>query len=160
MILFDNIAVVRIKCYLRSVKLLYYIAAAIVVCGLVNLTVYACLYNAPPQTRIGETSAEAVVLASVLQASYTDQNKLDDRPWRGVVQVKRVLRGKTETRRFPIGRSGSSATCDDGIRPPAISAIWVLYLGKRNGNQVVLLSYPLSIARSADPSLIPKRSGR
>ena len=139
-------------------KLLYYIAAATLVCGLVNSTVYACIYNAPPQTRIGETSAEAVVLASVLEASYTD--KLDDRPWRGVVQVKLVLRGKTETRRFLIGRSGSSATCDDGIRPPAISAVWVLYLGKRNGNQVVLLSYPLSIARSADPSLILKRNGR
>ena len=160
MIFFDNIAVIGSKCYSRGVKLLYYIAAATVVCVLVNSTVYACIYNAPPQTRIGETSAEAVVLASVLEASYTDQNKLDDRPWRGVVQVKRVLRGKTETRRFPIGRSGSSATCDDGIRPPAISAIWVLYLGKRNGNQVVLLSYPLSIARSADPSLILKRNGR
>ena len=158
MIFFDNIAVIRSKCYSRGVKLLYYIAAATVVCVLVNSTVYAYIYNAPPQTRIGETSAEAVVLASVLEASYTD--KLDDRPWRGVVQVKRVLRGKTETRRFPIGRSGSSATCDDGIRPPAISAIWVLYLGKRNGNQVVLLSYPLSIARSADPSLILKRNGR
>ena len=141
-------------------KLFYYIAAATVVCGLVNSTVYACLYNAPPQTRIAETSVEAVVLASVLQASYTSQNKLDDRPWRGVVQVKRVLRGKTEMRRFPIGRSGSSATCDDGIRPPAIGAIWVLYLGKRNRNQVVLLSYPLSIARSADPSLILNRNGR
>lgn len=158
MIFFDNIAVIRSKCYSRGVKLLYYIAAATVVCVLVNSTVYACIYNAPPQTRIGETSAEAVVLASVLEASYTD--KLDDRPWRGVVQVKRVLRGKTETRRFLIGRSGSSATCDDGIRPPAISAVWVLYLGKRNGNQVVLLSYPLSIARSADPSLILKRNGR
>ena len=136
----------------------YLIAAALVV-GLTSNSAEACVYNAPPSSRIARAGANTVVLVTVKQASYTGQRRPDYRPWKGTVQLKRVLRGATRTQRFSIERSGSSAACDDGIPPPAVGQIWVLYLGQREGSQVVLLSYPLAVARSADPNLFSRKVG-
>lgn len=133
----------------------YLIAAALVV-GFASNSADACSYNAPPSIRIAQAGAKTVVLVTVAQASYTGQRKPDYRPWKGAAQLKRVLRGTTKTKRFSIERSGSSAACDDGIPPPAVGQTWVLYLGQRNGSQVVLLSYPIAVARSADPDLFSR----
>ena len=127
--------------------------AAAAIGGLLNAPANACSFNAPPDYRISRANAETVVLGSVVKAAYTGAHKRDLRPWTGVVKAKRVLRGATDTQSFSIGRSGSTAACDDGIPPPAIGATWVLYIGKRHGKEVVLLAYPLSVASTADPSL-------
>ncbi len=119
----------------------------------------ACIVNNPPAVRIDQSRADTVILATVLEASYTGERGPDYRPWRGHVQLKQVLRGSTSTRRFSIERSGSSAACDDGIAPPAIGDTWVLYLGRRNGKKAVLLSYPLEIVRAADPTLFSRKTG-
>ena len=118
----------------------------------------ACVVNNPPGVRIGQVRADTVILATVREATYTGQRKPDYRPWRGHVQLKKVLRGSTSTQRFSIARSGSSAACDDGITPPARGDIWVIYLGRRDGKQIVLLSYPLAIARAADPTLFSRKT--
>ena len=131
-------------------RLLFLTAA---VAGLAASPAHACRANLAPAQRISLAKAETVVLASVLSADYTGERGPDWRPWEGTVQVEQVLRGQTGAERFPVGRRGSSAACDDGIPPPRPGDLWVLYLGTFNGEESVLLAYPVSIARSADPTL-------
>jgi hypothetical protein len=137
---------------------LYLIVASLVV-GLTSHSADACSIYTAPDVRIARINAKTVVLVTVVQASYTGERTPDYRPWKGVAQLKRVLRGATSTRRFSIRRSGSTAACDDGISPPAVGETWILYLGQRDGSEVVLLSYPAAVARSADPDLFSRRGG-
>lgn len=142
-----------------------HIVTAALMFGLTSMSAYACIINNPPGWRIARAGAKTVVLVKVLDASYTGprkphkQRKLYNGPWKGSVQLKRVLRGATKTKRFSIERSGDSAACDDGIPPPTVGQTWVLYLGPRDGVQAVLLSYPLNVARSADPTLFSRKVG-
>lgn len=129
-----------------------------VLCALAAITLatasaQACIFQEFPAQRISRVQADTVVLGTVIEASYRDQTRYGSRPWSGTVQVKLVIRGKTKTARFPISRSGDSAACDDGIKAPARGDLWVVYLRKEAGKETVALTYPVSVARQADPSL-------
>lgn len=137
---------------LPSMRLLVFTIAA-VVGGLATSPAHACRVNLDAAERINLAKAETVVLVSVLRAAYTGVRGPDWRPWNGTVRLERVLRGQTVAKRFPIGRSGSTAACDDGIPPPRAGDRWVLYLGTSNGEETVRLAYPLAVAHSADPNL-------
>ena len=113
----------------------------------------ACRYNAPPAVRIDRGGFDAVVAGTVEQASYTGERRTDWRPWRGTVRVARVLRGSTAARRLRIGRTGSTAACDDGLAPPKPGETWILYLRHQNGSASVIHAYPTRIARTADPAV-------
>ena len=116
---------------------------------------FACRRNMPIAERIAKSDAGTVVLAHVEQADYIAELQNDYHPWEGFVVVKHILKGRTDTKIFPIGRSGSSAACDDGIPAPKPGDAWVLYL--KNDEQVANygyeLAYPLDVARDADPDL-------
>ena len=122
----------------------------------------ACRYNAPPAVRIARDGFDAVVAGTVERAAYTGERGTDWRPWRGTVRVTRMLRGSTEARRLPIGRSGSTAACDDGVAPPKKGETWILYLRHQNGAASVVHAFPAEIARSADPAVAksPERRNR
>jgi hypothetical protein len=131
----------------------FHLLAVLAAIALATASAQACIFNAPPVERISRVRADAVVLGTVIEASYTDRTRHGSRPWSGTVQAKRVVRGKTKTARFTISRSGDSAACDDGIKAPASGELWVVYLRKEAGKETVVLAYPLSVARQADPSL-------
>jgi hypothetical protein len=63
------------------------------------------------------------------------------------------MSGRTDLSTFTFGRTGSTAACDVGITPPRPGDVWVLYLAERNGRTLVLHSYPIDVARAADPKL-------
>jgi hypothetical protein len=114
---------------------------------------YACRANWPAEHRIRTLGSTIVVLAEVEQVAYFGARSADWHQWRGVAIAKRMLAGETSIQRFDIGRSGSTAACDDGIGPPRPGALWVLYLGEQDGKSAVMQAYPLPIARDADPNL-------
>lgn len=94
-----------------------------------------------------------MAIARVLQAGYTGEAGPDWKPWTGTVRVERVVNGFTPLIGFTIGRSGSTAACDDGIGPPIPGDLWALYIGKRNGRTVLVNAYPLELAVGVDPKL-------
>ncbi len=123
-------------------------------------SVKACIFNAPAPDRINRVRADTVVIGVVTKALYGKRSRFGERPWNGTVQLKRVVRGNTEAGRFVIGRTGSSSECDDGTKAPASGDLWVVYLRTEGGKDIVLLSYPLSVAREADPRLRHALNGR
>ena len=116
---------------------------------------FGCRINLPAETRIRTSNAETVVLASVLEAKYGEAAFLTGEryPWIGSVQVEQTLRGQTKMLHFQIGRTGSSAACDDGIPRPEVGDLWILYLATYKGEELVVQAYPSAIAISADPTL-------
>jgi hypothetical protein len=135
-------------------KVLHLVSSIVTIVALASTSANACEVNRTPAERIGQSITGTVVLGSVIQASYTTRFRVGAaRPWAGIVQAKRVLRGQTRTVRFSIGRTGNAVACDDGMPPPKQGDLWVLYIWKENGKEIVGLSYPLSVARSADPSI-------
>lgn len=122
-------------------------------------TALACTFNAPAEHRVilVRRSADAVVIGVVESARY-GRSGPDWKPWTGTVRVERVVRGQVQKRHYPINRSGSSSACDDGVPAPARGEKWVIYLGMDRGNETVLLSYPVNIARSVDPDLQARSS--
>jgi hypothetical protein len=128
-------------------------AAAALATSLAASPALACRYNAPPAVRIARGGFDAVVAGTVEQASYIGERGPDWRPWRGTVRVTRLLRGSTGARRLPIGRTGSTAACDDGLAPPNRGETWILYLRHQNGSASIVHAFPVRIARSADPAL-------
>ncbi len=129
------------------------IAPTVLMMIVLSAEVFACRYNAPASERIRRIPTNIIVLGEVENAAYEGERSHDWHPWRGVVAVKRVLVGQVEAQRFQIGRSGSTAACDDGIQPPKSGDFWIVYLADDNGVIRVAHSYPLSIALASDPRL-------
>lgn len=129
------------------------IAASVVLGMLAAPPARACRVNAPADERIARSGFDTVVLGTVEHADYTGERGSDWHPWKGTVRVERTLRGDTEARRLVIGRTGSTAACDDGVEPPKPGDAWIVYLRHENGAASVVLAYPFSIALSADPTL-------
>jgi hypothetical protein len=118
----------------------------------------ACRRNMLIPERIARSGADTIVLAEVKGAAYLAGAAADTeyRAWEGSIFLKRILKGQTAVRNFRIGRSGSTAACDDGIPAPKLGDAWVVYF--KNGEQPspehgFWNSYPLEIARQADPRL-------
>lgn len=120
---------------------------------------FACFYNAPISVRIARINADQIDLATVVQASYSSYwlyrywpfRMKDWNSWHGSVVVDRHLLGRTKVKQIRIGRTGSTAACDDGIAAPKKGDLWVIYT--RVGEPSVRLAYPLEVARKADAKL-------
>lgn len=135
-------------------------AFLVMLCATAAAPASACRYNAPAATRIGALQRSGylggVVVVRVLEAGYTAPARRDYHPWEARAEAVRVLRGPAGGGRFRFGRSGSSAACDDGLRPPARGELWVVYLARHDADgTAVSLSYPLALVRRIDPVLAP-----
>ncbi|PXA81799.1 hypothetical protein DMC25_20385 [Caulobacter sp. D4A] len=120
----------------------------------------ACYYNMPAKDRIRRTTYDAVLLARVDQALYTDgldQDQGDrNRPWSAQVTATSAVVGAPDQTAFEIGRTAQPTACDDGQPIAKVGDTWVLYLMRRRdgpGYQVSQ-SYPLAFARQYDARLL------
>lgn len=119
----------------------------------------ACFVMVPPTERVAAGYRDggygAVLLVRVEHAFRTAPAKPNWRPWRATARIERVLAGDRRHGAVAFGRTGSPPACDDGEPVPDRDDLWVAYLSR--GGEVVL-SYPLRVARSADPKLFPRGS--
>jgi hypothetical protein len=137
----------------------------------------------PPPKRIAAGYQEgygAVVVLTVTDVDVIEEPWLTN-GWQAVGKPERVVSGSTDVSTFEFGRYGG--TCNDSIQPPKPGERWIVYL--RNATEQrkaedfaerlrdqhlselsehmvfpgvssrVALSYPLDIAREADP-LLPR----
>ena len=119
---------------------------------------YACRVNLPPDRRLARGYAvqaiSAVALVRITAAQYTQPAFGDARPWRAFAKVKRTLHGSYAPRTLSFDRGWGSAACDDGRSLPKTGELWVIYFWTRGtGDQPVWQSYPLEVARRADPMI-------
>lgn len=119
---------------------------------LLSEAVLACRVNPSPAARVNR-DFDAIVVARVVSAGYTGETGPDWRPWTGTTEFRRSISGVPVPRVMKIGRSGSSAACDDGVLPPPPGEDWVLYLDRHNGKLRVVQSYPLTMALRFDRRL-------
>ena len=112
----------------------------------------ACRVNRPPAARVNR-DFDAIVVAVVGSAGYTGEKGLDWHPWAGTTRFKRSIKGSPVPLTFEIGRTGSTAACDDGVDPPKAGEEWVIYLERRDGRLTVAQSYPLAMAIHFDARL-------
>ena len=97
----------------------------------------------PPQARVAQ-AYDAIVLAKIESAQYADGRGDIQRPWRAVARSTGAVEGQVRESRFEIGRTGESATCDDGQLIAETGETWVLYLHRKaNGGYAAVESYPL-----------------
>lgn len=114
----------------------------------------ACTINRPAILRL-QQPADAIAIGRVSGAHYTRRHAVERRPWVAQVKVERVLLGRVKGKTHPIGRSGSSAACDDGAPLPPNGELWVLYFRKHptTGQLYQSYAYPLWLAVKSDPRL-------
>jgi hypothetical protein len=108
-----------------------------------------------------------VVIVRIADAGYTGDRFMS---WEATAHAEQVLRGSTELRVFEFGRVKSPGACDDGLGLPNVGEIWVLYVHNLDHpeirdwvssgfGQLVRDSFPISIARDADPWLARRTTG-
>ncbi len=73
--------------------------------------------------------------------------------WSAKAELIKTLSGNGNLTEAQIGRTGSSAACDDGIPIPQIGEVWVLYLEATDNKIDATLTYPIGIAKQIDPAL-------
>jgi hypothetical protein len=114
----------------------------------------ACrMYREPSQRVSGDF--DAIALGVVTRA---EPRPGAERPgWTATVRVSRSIEGRTDATSYEIGRTGSSAACDDGQAIGKPGEVWVLYLSRHPqlGRMSVAHSYPLNVARLIDPRFRP-----
>ena len=121
-------------------------------------SVDACAVFQSPAQRIslayGNALFDGVVLVRVTEAGYIQPAPRGARPWQATAGIERVLRGRARSGTIRFGRHGISTACDDMTPAPAAGDRWVLYLARDpRGGVGASLSYPLDVARRADPRL-------
>ena len=110
--------------------------------------------RAPPDENemIREGQFKTVALARVTQTQSVpvraDFKEFHKYNWIGAVHVERVLRGSTKIRRAKIGNSAGPGSCRF-TEMPKVGDLWVLYIDADE----VSLRFPISLVRTADPSL-------
>jgi hypothetical protein len=118
----------------------------------------ACKVMHPPASRIslvrGASSFDGALLVRISEASYTQPAPRGARPWQASAEIERVLSGRARSGTIRFGRIGISTACDDMTPAPVAGDRWVLYLTRDpNGDVGASVSYPIDVARRADPRL-------
>jgi hypothetical protein len=102
----------------------------------------------------GDASFDGALLVRITEASYIHPAPVGARPWQASATIERVLSGASRSGTIRFGRSGISTACDDMTPAPAAGDRWVLYLARDpQGDVRAGVSYPLDVARRADPRL-------
>lgn len=118
---------------------------------LINATpAAACRLYREPFQRVSD-DFDAIALGVVTRAEARPGG---ERPgWTATVRVRRSIEGRADAPSYEIGRTGSSAACDDGQAIAKPGEVWVLYLFRdaQSDRMLVAHSYPLSVARRIDP---------
>lgn len=119
----------------------------------------ACRVNLPPHVRMmGDFDGVVVgVVENPRQGLQTGERPA----WDAIVRVTRVVEGHDRLTRYPIGRTGQSADCDDGQLMPAAGEVWVVYLRDLSDDRSdSTISYPLALARREDVRFRSQQSTR
>jgi hypothetical protein len=146
------------RCYLASMHPFPHAALAVAAALTIATPSEACRVYRPPAQRVADgyktRTVSAVTLVKVLDANYTRLPISDAHPWSASAKIVQVLHGSYSRQMVHFERGWGSAACDDGLPPPAVGELWVVYFWKRaEGDQPVWVSYPAKVAFAADPSL-------
>jgi len=136
----------------RNVPL--FVLSALLALGAASAT-QACRYNRPPEQRI-QQPFDAIIIARIETATPVDLLGADPgrTAWSATARRTAGIKGIVGQSIFEIGRSGQSASCDDGQPIAKVGEFWALYLQRRpDGSFLAAESYPLEWARSVDPRL-------
>ncbi len=141
-----------------STRLAAKLSIAALAASLAATSANACRAMQPPAQRISLARADAsfdgAVLVRISEAGYVQPAPPGGRPWQASAVIERVLSGRARSGTIRFGRIGISTACDDMTPAPAAGDLWVLYLARDpEGGVGARVSYPLHVARRADPRL-------
>lgn len=130
---------------------------AILLATMVSSPALACRVNLPAAVRISSVRAAADfggVAVGVIEAPTPDLEDANEaQGWSATVRIRNTLEGQSTDTSYLIGRSGDSASCDDGQKMPEIGDEWVVYLIQRPTGSAAYLSYPAELVRRTDAQL-------
>jgi hypothetical protein len=131
--------------------------SAVLLAMMVSSPALACRVNLPAAVRVSSVRAApdfGGVAVGVIEASTPHLDDTNEaQGWSATVRIRNTLEGRSTDTSYLIGRSGDSASCDDGQKMPEIGEGWVIYLVQRPTGSVAYLSYPLELVRRIDPQL-------
>lgn len=117
---------------------------------LTPISAEACRVFIPPEARL-INEFTAVAIGTVEAARYTSDPQPDWHSWEAMVRLSEIVEGAPAEPVYRIGRTGSSAACDDGQPLPRDGDTWVVYLREHPaGGLYARESYPLTLAREID----------
>jgi hypothetical protein len=130
----------------------------------------ACRVMQSTQQRISdlysETKGIQVALIRIVEArhlsfpmmrKFPERFRSEEAPWRAAAIVTQVIFGEETPEILVFDRGWGSAACDDGTALPKRGDMWVAYYRSgAKGEAEVVATYPLRLARVADPRLRTK----
>lgn len=142
---------------------------AFVVAGTIAPVANACRVFRSPEQRISDIYTRQpgiqIALVSIVDARHLSNDMVREvnrifpdsyLPWRATASVSKLIVGDESPELMIFDRGQSN--CDDGTKKPDPGEQWVVYYVSNGsiGMADVLESYPLSVARRADPRLTEK----
>ena len=144
---------------------------ALFVAGMIAPSANACRVVRSPEQRISDIYISRpdirVAQVSIIEARHLSNDMVREvnrvfpdslMPWRATASVSELIVGDESPELLIFDRGWGSPACDDSTKKPDPGDRWVVYFISAHSiaEADVLESYPLSIARRADPRLIEK----